>query len=251
MTDLSSLKAPITEIYTDTLQGEGSTVGKLCSFIRYTGCHRECSWCDSKQTWKPGMIETRKMSVQEQVDFLVAGKARRLIITGGEPLLHQDKPYFQELIKALFSEGFCFEVETEGTHAPNRFLAMAAHSGLQFNCSPKLKLAGMGDLSDEYAKKLPFYVSATSLSMLYGLGAIFKFVVVSADDVVEALALLHKAIPDSDTNQLRKRMYIMPEGVTREVQLERMLAVIDLAIEYGVNFSPRLHVLRWNDKKGV
>jgi 7-carboxy-7-deazaguanine synthase len=252
MIDLNELKAPVTEIYVDTVQGEGQSIGKLCSFIRYTGCNRSCNFCDSRHTWKPGEIQTSKWSVRAQIDFLMQGQARRLIITGGEPLLHQDKPYFQELIKQLSNKGWSFEIETEGTNAPNAFLCNAVHVGLlQFNVSPKLKLAGMGDLSEEYARVLPTWKSATSLSQFFLNRAIFKFVVNVEEDVQEAFALLKKAIPNHNEDLVRNQIYLMPEGETREKQLEKLSIVLDLAIKYGVNFSPRLHVLRWDNKKAV
>lgn len=256
------MSIPITELYTDTIQGEGSTIGKLCSFVRFTGCHRSCSWCDTPHTWRKGEVETTKMTVEEVVTELYKGKARTLILTGGEPLLHQDKPYFRELIEHL--KGWDFEIETEGVFPPNAFITELAQSGrLQINCSPKLSCAGMGDLSDEYSAQwtldstrasvstslnsLPLVNERqSSLMQLAVLGAIFKFVVEQRSDVEEALALLKKA-------EVRGKIsiYLMPQGQTKQEQLDRMDDILDLAIEYGVNFSPRVHVLRWNDKRAV
>jgi len=262
------LKAPVTELYCDTVQGEGQSIGKLCSFIRFTGCIRTCSWCDSAHTWKKGMIQSTKMSVDKIVCFLAEGNARHLIITGGEPMMHQDKAYFTDMIKNLSTLGFTFEIETEGSFVPNSILTQLWSAGkLQINCSPKLKSAGMGDLSDDYAKPvLPVLAQrvtlsdnlakpptdmVSSLSVLYGYGAIFKFVVADDADAIEAFSLLKKAIPNVDWSDLRKRVYFMPLGERRQEQLDTMNQILDMSIQYGVNFSPRLHILRWDNKKGV
>ena len=55
-----------------------------------------------------------------------------------------------------------------------------------------------------------------------------------------------------DMNHIPKnRVYIMPEGAYRDEQLERMPEVIDYCIEKKFKFSPRIHVLAFNDKRGV
>jgi 7-carboxy-7-deazaguanine synthase len=239
---------PITEMYCDVLQGEGSTVGTPCSFLRFTGCDLECSWCDSKHTWKPGQIVTTRKSVQEVVKFLRAGKARKLVFTGGEPMLHQDKTYFGELIK-LLDEGYNweYEMETNGLHVPNSIVSELAQQGrFQINCSPKLMNAGMGDLSDKY-------VQAGAFPKIWALAGIFKFVIKDKADLDEALALMNKVFhfPVTTSPAYRSQIYLMPEGETRELQLERLPLVYDLAASYGLNFSPRLHVLRHDNAKAV
>ena len=37
----------VTEIYL-SLQGESSHAGLLCTFVRLTGCHLRCGYCDSE-----------------------------------------------------------------------------------------------------------------------------------------------------------------------------------------------------------
>jgi len=228
---------PVTELYCDVLQGEGPSVGKFCSFIRFTGCHRECNWCDSSHTWKKGQIVTKKMNLVEIREFLEKGKARLLVLTGGEPLLHQDKAYFMDILD-WYTRGWEFEIETEGTFLPSDKIKEMVDAGLvRINCSPKLSHAGMGNLSSEYMKSLPEIVKLP--------GSILKFVVRNGDDVEEALKLCEQVKAENE------QIYLMPEGVTTEEQLKKLPLVYDLAIEYGVNFTPRLHVLRWDSKKGV
>jgi 7-carboxy-7-deazaguanine synthase len=245
----------VSEMYTGVSQGEGPTLGQPCSFVRFTACHRQCSWCDSSFTWKKGEIITSKKTPEEVFEFLESGPARKVILTGGEPLLQQDTKGFNKLLDLLEkSYSWNFEIETEGLFVPNqRLQALAREDVLRINCSPKLKLAGMGDLTHEYAE-------SQGLETIAKLpGSCFKFVVSNEDDVIEALEMLGVifgiARNGTDVVQLpgylRKKVYLMPEGVTRQVQLERLPIIHDLALKYNVGFTPRLHVLRWDDKKGV
>jgi len=47
------------------------------------------------------------------------------------------------------------------------------------------------------------------------------------------------------------QIFFMPEGITREIQLQRGEKVLSLAWEQKVNFSPRLHVLLYDQAKLV
>jgi len=86
---MEDLQLPIAEVFTDTIQGEGATTGRLSSFVRFVGCHRSCSYCDTKYAWK---LEGEKAHLETIQAILLTAKARNLVLTGGEPLLHQDKP---------------------------------------------------------------------------------------------------------------------------------------------------------------
>jgi 7-carboxy-7-deazaguanine synthase len=241
---------PLTEYYRDVLQGEGSTAGTPCSFIRLTACDLECTFCDSIHTWKPGHIVTSKKTPEEVAKFLKGGRARKLIITGGEPLLHQSKPYFAALINKLEeSYRWDYEVETNGFHVPNGLLTDLSNEGrLQINCSPKLSNAGMGDLAEKYEKD-------GALPEIFARGGIFKFVVRDESDVLEALALLsrvfHTDVSADSGYPFRDKTWIMPEGQTIHEVTERFPLIYDLAIQFGLNLSHRLHVLRHDNKKAV
>ena len=45
-------------------------------------------------------------------------------------------------------------------------------------------------------------------------------------------------------------VWLMPEGVTREIVLAGLAATAELAASRGWSVSPRLHVLAWNDQRG-
>ena len=93
-----------------SVQGEGANTGKAAWFIRLGGCDVHCPWCDSKGTWNPHAH--RVMTVSEIIAPIVQSPAINIVITGGEPLMH-DLSY---LCEALKDKGYNLFLETSGTH---------------------------------------------------------------------------------------------------------------------------------------
>jgi len=93
-----------------TLQGEGFYQGKAAYFIRLGGCDVGCVWCDVKDSWDADKhpkftIESLQLKVKETL-------AEMVVITGGEPLMHN----LTELTAALQSAGLKTNIETSGAH---------------------------------------------------------------------------------------------------------------------------------------
>ena len=97
----------VNEIYI-SLQGESSHQGLLCTFVRLTGCHLRCSYCDSEHSFYAG----KKLTVAEVVDQVVALGSNRVELTGGEPLL---QPGVYPLMEALLAKGLTVMLETSGS----------------------------------------------------------------------------------------------------------------------------------------
>jgi organic radical activating enzyme len=36
----------VSEIFGPTVQGEGTSMGRRCGFLRLGGCNLDCAWCD-------------------------------------------------------------------------------------------------------------------------------------------------------------------------------------------------------------
>jgi 7-carboxy-7-deazaguanine synthase len=96
----------VKEIYL-SLQGESSHQGLLCAFVRLTGCHLRCSYCDSAFAFHGG----QRLKNREVVDRVKALSTPRVEITGGEPLL---QPGVYPLMEALLAEGLIVMLETSG-----------------------------------------------------------------------------------------------------------------------------------------
>ncbi len=91
-----------------TIQGEGKYQGHAAYFIRLGGCDVGCHWCDVKESW-PVDTHPRK-SVSELVNEALGFPGRLVVITGGEPLMHDLGP----LTEALKQAGFQTNIETSG-----------------------------------------------------------------------------------------------------------------------------------------
>ncbi len=97
----------VKEIYL-SLQGESSHAGRLCSFVRLTGCHLRCSYCDSVFAFRGGT----RMHVTEVVEQVKALGSPLVEVTGGEPLL---QPGVYPLMDALLGAGLEVMLETSGS----------------------------------------------------------------------------------------------------------------------------------------
>jgi len=93
-----------------TLQGEGFHQGKAAYFIRLGGCDVGCVWCDVKDSWdanKHPLFEVRSLRFE-----VAKTPAKIVVITGGEPLMHN----LNELTKELQAAGLKTHIETSGAY---------------------------------------------------------------------------------------------------------------------------------------
>jgi 7-carboxy-7-deazaguanine synthase len=222
----------INEIF-QSIQGEGRTVGKLSVFARLAGCNLTCSWCDSKFTWHKDFLEKgvgwNNADLADHIKQTY--RATNIIFTGGEPTLQEEA--IDEMIRYLPMQ-YTFEIETNGTR-PLLYLGQFMTS---INISPKLSNSGL-DLPRRYRKSV--------LEALAGYDqAIFKFVITNVADVIEIEADFVEAL-----HIPRERIYLMPEGFSRDDQNRIMQGVVGLCQTYGFNFSPRLQVLIYNTRRKV
>ncbi len=96
----------VKEIYL-SLQGESSHQGLLCAFVRLTGCHLRCTYCDSEFAFRGGA----RMKNADVVAQVLGLKTPRVEVTGGEPLL---QPGVYPLMQSLLDAGLTVLLETSG-----------------------------------------------------------------------------------------------------------------------------------------
>lgn len=93
-----------------TIQGEGYHQGKAAYFIRLGGCDVGCTWCDVKDSWDAD--KHPKIDPVELVKLVRESPAELVVITGGEPLMHD----LRELTSVLKNAGLRTHIETSGAH---------------------------------------------------------------------------------------------------------------------------------------
>lgn len=95
-----------------TFQGEGAHAGRAAYFIRTFGCPVHCPWCDSAGTWHPDYIPEKieRLTVDSLVAAVEKTKAEFVVVTGGEPTIHNLAP----LVDALHAISQPVHLETSG-----------------------------------------------------------------------------------------------------------------------------------------
>ncbi|MBC22637.1 MAG: 7-carboxy-7-deazaguanine synthase QueE [Phycisphaerae bacterium] len=96
----------INEIYL-SIQGESTWAGLPCTFVRLTGCHLRCTYCDSEYAFTGGT----RMPLGEIVEKIQQLGCPVVEITGGEPLLQAP---VHDLMTMLLDKGMTVLLETSG-----------------------------------------------------------------------------------------------------------------------------------------
>jgi len=105
----SDVTYPVMEAFA-TVQGEGAHTGTPSWFLRLGGCDVGCVWCDVKESWNPDAHP--KQGIPEIVEAAVESGRQVVVVTGGEPAMHDLGP----LTDALHSAGLRTHIETSGAH---------------------------------------------------------------------------------------------------------------------------------------
>ena len=227
-----------------SVQGEGPSAGAPVAFVRLSRCNLACAWCDTAYTWhfegderphRSGATWDRRanqvmLEVVEVAERIRALGQKRLVVTGGEPLL-QAGP-LAELLEML--DDMTVEIETNGTtRAPPRLDIRID----QYNVSPKLAHSGNPASLALLPERLAAYASDPR--------AWFKFVIAEPADVEEVLALQRAyAIPSA-------RVFLMPEGIDSATLRQRQQWLVPLCLKHGFRLSDRLHIHLFGDTRGT
>lgn len=227
-----------------SLQGEGPSAGLPVAFVRLSRCNLACVWCDTAYTWRfdgdnrphrDGIAYARRanqvmLSPAETAERIAALGQKRLVITGGEPLLQAGA--LAEMLAAL--PDISVEIETNGTVAPPARLDIRVD---QYNVSPKLAHAGNpADLA-----LIPERLEAWAADPR----AFLKFVIAAPGDVAEVLALQRRY------HFRPGHVFLMAEGTCTATQRSRQEWLAPLCMEHGFRMSDRLHIHLYGDTRGT
>ncbi|MBV1686583.1 7-carboxy-7-deazaguanine synthase QueE [Novosphingobium sp. G106] len=227
-----------------SIQGEGASMGKSCTFVRLSRCNLACVWCDTAYTWRfegdnrphrddetyARTANQVTLSEEETAARIVALGQHRLVITGGEPLLQA--PALARMIAHLPETHI--EIETNGTVAPTPALDALVH---QYNVSPKLAHSGNPAELALPPERLAHWAAEPR--------AWFKFVVAEPADVDQVVAVqeAHAIAP--------ARIFLMPEGRDSATVRTRARWLAQICSDREFNLSDRLHIHLFGDTRGT
>ncbi len=207
------------EIYL-SVQGESTWQGVPCAFVRLTGCHLRCTWCDTAHAFAHGDVK----AVADVVDAVCAYGVNVVEVTGGEPLLQRGTP---RLLTALADRGLTVLVETSGA-------VSVAGLDPRARLIVDVKLPGSGEWSKNRFDNLPL--------LRPGLDEL-KFVIADdADYDVAVRVLREQPIPAGVVCLFSPAAPSMaPARLAEKVTADRL----------PVRFQVQLHKVLWGNKTGV
>ncbi len=83
-------------------QAEGPYIGCPTVFVRFAGCNLSCCYCDTKYAKKVSSKDKVELNVavKKVLEYVKKYRPEFISLTGGEPLLQKDLPFFiKEIIK--------------------------------------------------------------------------------------------------------------------------------------------------------
>ena len=87
--------------------------GSECFFIRLAGCDVGCPWCDTKISWSAK--HHPQVAIAELVEMVKNANPAIVVITGGEPLMHDLTELTQQLRQVELSD-LRIHLETSGAY---------------------------------------------------------------------------------------------------------------------------------------
>jgi len=223
----------INEIF-KSISGEAANAGYPTIFIRTYGCNLRCSYCDSLHAVEGG--EYKQMTPQEILDVCEKLNIKRVILTGGEPLLQPDAP---ELVDLLCNNGFTVEIETNGAVDLKSFhnkLKTRRTSCLSYTMDYKSLSSGMSEKMLE--NNLAFLTTKDCL----------KFVVGSLEDLEQMNSVL--TLHELSFGKVKAQVFVSP--IFGQIEPAQ---IVNYVLEKGLDFirtQIQIHKVIWDkDKRGV
>lgn len=220
-----------------SLQGEGRLTGTRSYFVRVSGCHLHCGYCDTAYACAAEGGEAR--SVESLLEESLAGDCLHAVVTGGEPMLY---PETVALTEGLARRGMHVTVETSGTlYLPVTCDLMSISPKLS-NSIPAPHFGPRRRRRHEERRFVPEVLARLMAEYETQL----KFVIARPADCDEVLECLNRLSP-VETG----RVLLMPEGT----ELKRLEAIRRWLEPYcdihGFTFCPRRHIEWFGTGRGV
>lgn len=254
---------PIVEAFGNTVQGEGPRLRPaifirtgLCNFTcEGFGCTRQApngqvlTGCDTIHAVSPKFKDTwvhykDYQEIVQRVQPIVSEASylkQDIIITGGEPTMHWNNKTFQQMLHHYLENGHHLTVESNGSKMIE--FTEDYQKQLQFSLSVKLEVSGE-------KKEIRLNFDALENIFRNTKGSYFKFVV-NPDTWDSTKLEIDEILEEMKKRGLNPDVYLMPLGENIQKQMQNIRKVVEICSQYGYAFSPRAHILAFDDMDGV
>lgn len=228
----------ISEIFGPTIQGEGQLIGKPTVFVRVGGCDYRCEWCDSTYAVKPQYRDTwHKMTMTEifaAIKQLTDGKPILVTLSGGNPAMYD----LSALIQMGKAEGFSFAMETQGSISKDYFADL---DHLTVSPKPPSSKTLFDPIKlDTTLKSHP----QPTLKIVVADERDYKFAKRIHNKYSHIPMTLQPCNPNHQTDDVA-------DIDALNAQLKWLIARTHDDAWYNVTLLPQLHVMLWNNERGV
>ncbi|MFA5405211.1 MAG: 7-carboxy-7-deazaguanine synthase QueE [Ignavibacteria bacterium] len=246
-----------------SIQGEGKRTGYPSFFIRTNLCNLRCKFpgsnlCDTPYTsWNfENPDNLGELKIEDIITEYKKFHPCDIVVTGGEPTIQgRELTILCKEIKNLSDSSFprssvgtqniFITLETNGT-----FISDYTDYIDLVSISPKLNSSVPFETEFEkgHNKNRLNFEALKSYHDYHQKGKFdvqWKFVITSEEDIKEIKDVQEKiGIKNQD-------IFLMPEGISeKELNVKRLLTV-ELCKKYKFNFTDRLHIKLWGNKRGV
>lgn len=229
-----------------SINGEGQRAGQLALFIRFASCNLNCEYCDTKWANEKD-VAYKEYTPEDLVDIILSYNVRNITLTGGEPLLQKDMPFFLKLLEEKLLEhqlqerkqntghnmDYRIEIETNGSIDIKPFLDLNL-SLTTFTLDYKTGISGM----EEKMCLSNFQNIRQKDTVKFVVGG--KKDLEKSKEVIETFHLVSKGCG----------IYLSP--CFGKIQPKDIVAFLIENRLNGVNVQLQLHKYIWNpEKRGV
>jgi 7-carboxy-7-deazaguanine synthase len=238
----------VNEIYL-SLQGESTWAGLPCVFVRLTGCHLRCSYCDTAYAFREG---TRRDITDVLARVRELGKGFRNMpgqirlplveITGGEPLLQAG---VHPLMKAFCDDGCTVLLETGGA-ADISSVDPRVHRIMDLKCPSS------GECDRNRWENLPHLKNRDEVKFVIGTGEDYEWMkrIIEGHELARRCSLLISWVTPILSQQRDSTLKLVPEGQTPLSRRE--LAERLVADAVPARFQLQMHKFIWPlEERGV
>lgn len=217
----------VNEIF-HSIQGEGTRAGQRCVFVRLTGCHLRCTYCDTEYSFYEGDW----MTLDEILATVASYDCPFVEVTGGEPLLQPD---VYALLDRLLESAAVVAVETSGAVSIEKVDPRVVRI-------VDLKTPSSGEVARNHWPNVDLLTANDEVKFVIGTREDYEW----SRDVVRSRGLAEKC------PVLFSPVIGVPAGASEGLQLAqggldpRELAEWILADRLAVQFSLQVHKFVWS-----